>query len=250
MLASLRRLMDETGATEGFPQMIREQAQRAAIARGVTTPKRVQPGKFPAVGAMLISVAHVVDLMQGDVAGQRLRRGHPGAGPQLAAHLVAVCYDGPHRAVVAGRRDGDHPGQLPGEPGFWPGSPCGRRQPTADPAGPPGGARTASSPRPRAPRTSPRASTGLSASAAASRHTLGTQHAPSARLRRNIVSSLLRSPPISGRQRIKVLRASSSPLRGPAICRAIDGDDPAEPARRATRRTVAGLVARGIVVSA
>ena len=65
---------------------------------------------------MLISVAHVVDLMQGDVAGQRLSRGHPGAGPQLAAHLVAVCYD-VHSAVVAGRRDGDHPGQLPGEPG-------------------------------------------------------------------------------------------------------------------------------------
>ena len=47
MLASLRRLMDETGATEGLPQMIREQAQRAAIAGSVTTPKRVQPPKVP-----------------------------------------------------------------------------------------------------------------------------------------------------------------------------------------------------------
>jgi AbiV family abortive infection protein len=46
MVASLRRLMDETGATEGLPQMIREQAQRAANAR-VAGAKRVQPRRPP-----------------------------------------------------------------------------------------------------------------------------------------------------------------------------------------------------------
>jgi AbiV family abortive infection protein len=42
MLASLRTLMDETGAAEGFPQVIQEQAQHAAIARP-ERPKRTQP---------------------------------------------------------------------------------------------------------------------------------------------------------------------------------------------------------------
>jgi AbiV family abortive infection protein len=46
MLASLRSLMDETGATEGFPLMIREQAQRAAITRPVP-PSRTQPRRHP-----------------------------------------------------------------------------------------------------------------------------------------------------------------------------------------------------------
>lgn len=46
MLGSLRGLMDETGATEGFPLMIREQAQRAAIARSAN-PKRIQPRRLP-----------------------------------------------------------------------------------------------------------------------------------------------------------------------------------------------------------
>lgn len=46
MLASLRSLMDETGATEGLPLMIREQAQRAAIARD-TGPKRIQERRLP-----------------------------------------------------------------------------------------------------------------------------------------------------------------------------------------------------------
>lgn len=46
MLASLRSLMNETGATEGFPQMVREQAQRAAITR-VEDPKRIQPRRPP-----------------------------------------------------------------------------------------------------------------------------------------------------------------------------------------------------------
>lgn len=46
MLASLRSLMDEIGATEGFPLMIREQAQRTAIARATAT-KRTQPRKLP-----------------------------------------------------------------------------------------------------------------------------------------------------------------------------------------------------------
>ena len=43
MFASLRSLYDEVGATEGFPQMIREQT---AIARA-GEPKRVQPRKLP-----------------------------------------------------------------------------------------------------------------------------------------------------------------------------------------------------------
>lgn len=43
MLASLRTFMDETGAAEGFPQMIREQASIA----GGETPKRVQPRRLP-----------------------------------------------------------------------------------------------------------------------------------------------------------------------------------------------------------
>ncbi len=43
MFASLRSLYDEVGATEGFPQMIRE---RAAIAR-TGEPMRVQPRKLP-----------------------------------------------------------------------------------------------------------------------------------------------------------------------------------------------------------
>jgi AbiV family abortive infection protein len=46
MLASLRSLMDETGAREGFPRMVREQAQRAAITR-VEDPKRIQPRRLP-----------------------------------------------------------------------------------------------------------------------------------------------------------------------------------------------------------
>jgi AbiV family abortive infection protein len=46
MLASLRGLMDETGATEGIPLMIREQAQRAAIAMDAR-PKRIQPRRLP-----------------------------------------------------------------------------------------------------------------------------------------------------------------------------------------------------------
>jgi AbiV family abortive infection protein len=46
MLASLRSLMDETGATEGLPQMLREQAQSAAAAR-VLARNRVQPRKLP-----------------------------------------------------------------------------------------------------------------------------------------------------------------------------------------------------------
>jgi hypothetical protein len=45
MLASLRTLMDEAGATEGLPPMIREQAQRATIAR-TQGPKRSQPSKL------------------------------------------------------------------------------------------------------------------------------------------------------------------------------------------------------------
>lgn len=43
MLASLRSLMDKTGATEGFPEVLRE---HAAIAR-VTHPKRAQPRRQP-----------------------------------------------------------------------------------------------------------------------------------------------------------------------------------------------------------
>ncbi len=43
MFASLRNLYDETGATEGFPQMIREQAGIA----GPGNPKRVQPRRRP-----------------------------------------------------------------------------------------------------------------------------------------------------------------------------------------------------------
>jgi hypothetical protein len=46
MLTSLRSLMDETGAAEGLPVMVREQAQRAAIARAAG-PKRVQPRRLP-----------------------------------------------------------------------------------------------------------------------------------------------------------------------------------------------------------
>ena len=41
MLVSMRSLMDETGAAKGFPQMIREQAQRIASARSAGA--RVQP---------------------------------------------------------------------------------------------------------------------------------------------------------------------------------------------------------------
>jgi hypothetical protein len=43
MLASLRNLMDEIGATEGFPEMIREQAAIGAAG----SPKRVQPRRLP-----------------------------------------------------------------------------------------------------------------------------------------------------------------------------------------------------------
>ena len=46
MFASLRSLMDETGAAEGFPQMIREQARRTAIAKVAGT-NRVQPRRLP-----------------------------------------------------------------------------------------------------------------------------------------------------------------------------------------------------------
>jgi AbiV family abortive infection protein len=46
MFASLRSLMYETGAAEGFPLMIQEQAQRAAIAGG-ERPKRIQPRRLP-----------------------------------------------------------------------------------------------------------------------------------------------------------------------------------------------------------
>lgn len=46
MVASIRALMNETGATEGFPMMVREQAQRAALARAAGT-KRAQPRKLP-----------------------------------------------------------------------------------------------------------------------------------------------------------------------------------------------------------
>lgn len=43
MFASLRNLYDEAGATEGFPQMIREQAAIASARE----PKRIQPRKLP-----------------------------------------------------------------------------------------------------------------------------------------------------------------------------------------------------------
>jgi AbiV family abortive infection protein len=46
MLASLRSLMDETGAAEGFPLMIREHAQHAVSAQGAS-PRRVQPRRLP-----------------------------------------------------------------------------------------------------------------------------------------------------------------------------------------------------------
>jgi AbiV family abortive infection protein len=49
MLASLRSLMDETSATEGLPLMIREQAQRAAIARDAGS-QRFQPRRLPRSG--------------------------------------------------------------------------------------------------------------------------------------------------------------------------------------------------------
>jgi AbiV family abortive infection protein len=45
MAASIQLLMDETGATEGLPMMVREQTQRAALA-GATGTKRVQPRKL------------------------------------------------------------------------------------------------------------------------------------------------------------------------------------------------------------
>lgn len=45
MLASLRSLMEETGAAEGISLMIREQAQRAAIARAAEA-KRIQPRRL------------------------------------------------------------------------------------------------------------------------------------------------------------------------------------------------------------
>lgn len=43
MMAAMRNLYDETGATEGLPQMLREQAEIA----GVGKPERVQPRKQP-----------------------------------------------------------------------------------------------------------------------------------------------------------------------------------------------------------
>jgi AbiV family abortive infection protein len=46
MVASMRALMDETGATEGFPMMVREQAQQAVLARAAGN-KRIQPRKLP-----------------------------------------------------------------------------------------------------------------------------------------------------------------------------------------------------------
>lgn len=46
MFASLRSLMDETGAAEGFPQMIRKQARRTAITE-VAGSNRVQPRRLP-----------------------------------------------------------------------------------------------------------------------------------------------------------------------------------------------------------
>ncbi len=46
MFASLRSLLDETGAAEGFPQMIREQARRTAITK-VAGSHWVQPRRLP-----------------------------------------------------------------------------------------------------------------------------------------------------------------------------------------------------------